>query len=157
MEEWFRTGNPPDHGDVSTGDAVAVRRASASPLRVTLAPRWTWLLAASGVGLVLVVGVCQLRAAFVGPAVAVLALGLAAGAVLLPQPTAQAVAAAQPGLLLAGLLLAAQFGWRWYRRWKVERLPTFSRVRPPSTPAAPPAARSSRPGGSVVPFEAHPS
>lgn len=161
MEEWFRTGNPADRGGGSAGDAVAVRRATSDPLSITLAPRLTWLLAASGIGLVLAFGVAQLRPVFIGPVVAVLALGLAAGVVLLPQPTAQAVAAAQPGLLLAVLLLAAQFGWRWYRKLRTTRVPTFSRVRPTST-ATPtstpaPAARSSRPGGSVVPFEAHPS
>lgn len=157
MEEWLRTGRDSDRGDPTPAEAVAVRRATADPLRVTLAPRWTWLLAASAAGLVLAVGLAQLRAVFVGPAVAVLALALAAGAVFLPQPTAQAVAAAQPGLALAAVLLAAQYGWRWYRTWRTGRVPTFSRIRPPSTPAAPPATLSSRPGGSVVPFEAHPS
>jgi hypothetical protein len=161
MEEWFRTGHPTDRNDGTTGDAVAVRRATADPLRITLAPRWTWLLAASGVGLVLAVGVALLRPVFIGPAVAVLALGLAAGVIFLPQPTAQAVAAAQPGLAIAVPLLAAVFGWRWYWKVRTRRVPTFSRVRPPSnpapTPTPPPAPRSSRPGGSVVPFEAHPS
>lgn len=160
MEQWLRDGNDVADGDVATGgDAVAVRRATADPLRITLAPRWVWLLTASAGGLLLVVGVGQLRAGLVGPAVAAIAVALAAGAVFLPQPTAQAVAAAQPGLALGVVVWTAQHGWRRYRRWRTERPSTFSRTLPPPESSVS-SARSSRNqggGGSVVPFEARPS
>ncbi len=132
MEAWLRNGGETDSPDSPTADAVAVRRAVATPLKVTLAPRWAWVLGASAVGLVLVVAVGLLRLSLVGPAAAVLAVGLACGAVFLPQPTAQAVGGAQPGLLLAVALLAGQWVWRWYRKRKTDRLPTFSRTLPPS-------------------------
>jgi hypothetical protein len=158
MEHWLRGGTDSDDGTPATGDAVAVRRATADPLRVTLAPRWAWALAACAVGLLLVAGVGQLKLAYIGPAVAAAAVLLAVGAIFLPQPTAQAVAAGQPGLLLGAVVLLAQFGWRTYRRSKTERLPTFSRTVPPSEPSAQ-TSRPSRPGNgeSVVPFEARPS
>jgi hypothetical protein len=157
MERWLRGGTDDGTGEAGS-EAVAVRRSNADPLRITLVSRWAWLVAATAVGLILVVGVGQLRPAFVGPAVAVTAVLLALGAIFLPQPTAQAVAAAQPGLLLGGLLLTAQYGWRWYRRVKADRRPTFSRT----LPSPDPSAASTRPsrtgsGGSVVPFEARPS
>lgn len=160
MEHWLRDGNDLADGDVATsGDAVAVRRATADPLRIALAPRWVWLLMASALGLLLVTGVGQLRVGVIGPVVAVVAVALAAGAVFLPQPTAQAVATAQPGLLLGAVALAAQHGWRWYRRWRTERLPTFSRTLPAPDPSSPSNRSSRNPnsGGSVVPFEARPS
>jgi hypothetical protein len=152
MERWVRDGNGGGEEAATTGDAVAVRRATADPLRVTLAPRLPWLLVASTVGLLLVAGLGQLRLTVVGPAVAVAAVGVAVAAVFLPQPSAQALAAAQPGLALGGLLLGVQFGWRRYRSWRAERRPTFSRT----LPAADPSSRTSS-GGSVVPFEARPS
>ncbi len=158
MEQWLRGGTDTDDATPASGDAVAVRRATADPLRVTLAPRWAWVLAACAVGLLLVAGVGQLRLAYIGPAVALVAVALAVGAIFLPQPTAQAVAAGQPGLLLGVLVLLAQFGWRTYRRWKTDRLPTFSRTVPPPEPTSQ-TSRTSRPGTgeSVVPFEARPS
>lgn len=157
MERWLRGGGDDGSGEAG-GEAVAVRRSNADPVRITLVSRWAWLVAATAVGLLVVAGIGQLRLAFVGPAVAVVAVGLALGAIFLPQPTAQAVAAAQPGLLLGGLLLAAQYGWRWYRRTKADRRPTFSRTLPPPDPSGA-SNRSSRTGsgGSVVPFEARPS
>jgi hypothetical protein len=90
----------------------------------------------------------------IGPAVAVAAVGLAVGAVFLPQPTAQVVAAAQPGLALGVAVLVGLVGWKWYRKWRAEVLPTFSRTLPPQESSR--ANRSSS-GGSVVPFEARPS
>lgn len=158
MERWVRDGTDVDDGTLASGDAVAVRRATADPLRVALAPRWAWLLAASAVGLVLVAAIGQLRLAFVGPAVAVVAVGLSAGAVFLPQPTAQAVAAAEPGVLLGVVILAAQHGWRWYRHWRTERVSTFSRTLPLPEPVVSSTRSSRNTGGeSVVPFEARPS
>ncbi len=158
MEQWLRGGSDSAGDTPASGDAVAVRRATADPLRVTLAPRWAWVLAASAAGLLLVAGVGQMRLALIGPAVALAAVALAVGAIFLPQPTAQAVAAAQPGLLLGAVVLLAQFGWRTYRRWKTDRLPTFSRTMPTAEPSAE-TSRTSRSGsgGSVVPFEARPS
>jgi hypothetical protein len=158
MEGWLRGGGEGDNSGEGNatlvGDAVAVRRATADPLRISLAPRWVWVLLASGAGLAAVAGLGQLRAGAVAAAVAVAAVGLGAGAIFFPQPTAQAVAAMQPGLALGAMALAGRYGWQWYRRWKVERRSTFSRTLPPSDPATPTAPRSSRPGGSVVPFEA---
>ncbi len=158
MERWLRGGTDTADGTPASGDAVAVRRATADPLRITLAPRWAWVLAACAVGLLLVAGVGQLRLTYIGPAVALAAVALAVGAIFLPQPTAQAVAAGQPGLLLGAVVLLAQFGWRTYRRWKTDRLPTFSRTVSPPEPSAQ-TSRTSRSGSgeSVVPFEARPS
>lgn len=158
MERWLRGGSEPADDPPAGGDAVAVRRATAEPLRLSLAPRWAWWVAACAIGLLLVAGIGQLRLGFVGPAVALAAVALAVGAIFLPQPTAQAVAACQPGFALGVVVLLAQFGWRTYRRWRTDRLPTFSRTAPPPEPTSQ-SARSSRTGsgGSVVPFEARPS
>jgi hypothetical protein len=158
LEQWLRGGGESAGDAPPAGEGVAVRRAAADPLRVTLAPRWAWLMVATAVGLLAVAGIGQLRPAVVGPAVAVLAVVLAAGAVFLPQPTAQAVAAAQPGLTLGVMVLAVQHGWRWYRNWQAERRSTFTRTRPATDPSTP-ATRSNRTGGSgsVVPFEARPT
>lgn len=154
MEQWLRGGSDSSADSATSGDAVAVRRTTADPLRVMLVPRWGWVLAACAAGLLLLVGIGQLRVGLIGPAVAVAAVGLAVGAVFLPQPTAQLVAAAEPGLALGVAVLVGLVGWKRYRKWRAEVLPTFSRTLPPQESSR--ANRSSS-GGSVVPFEARPS
>jgi hypothetical protein len=111
---------------------------------VYLVPRVGWVAGVSAAAFLIGLLLSRLRARWLGPAVAVLGVAVATGAAVAPQPAAQVVAAAQPGVVLLLTLLVGSAAWRWYARRRVERLPSFSRSRGsvpaaavvPATPAA---------------------
>jgi hypothetical protein len=136
-------------------------------LRLVLVPRVGGLLAGSLALVAAGLGLFALRSRpkLAGGLAVGLALAIGAAAFAWPQPAAQALAAAQPGLAVLGLGLGAY--WlvqRRYRR-KVEFLPAFTRVkagssltqsssrrpqpREPSTIDAPPPAAGSDPAWAV--------
>src|SRR5262249_59013861 len=131
-----------DSGQTGVGPPVEVRQAETVPVRVYLLRRDTWVLICSIAGFAGVLALILLpasvrrvlgRAALAGITVAVLAL---------PQPTAQVVFGAIPGL---AALAATASVYRWakarYRRratWPSGFAPAGSSLIPPSSP--PPSA-----------------
>jgi hypothetical protein len=135
LDRWLEGGAEPDtpaHG----GDAVTGRQAALGPVAGLAVPRAAWIVACSvlagGLGLLLT----RLRPRLVGPAVGLLGAVLAASAALLPQPTAEAAAAAQPGLAGLAALLLARAGAVRYARWRADHLPGFTRTVPELTATA---------------------
>jgi hypothetical protein len=171
FDRWFRSGEPDAGGNgphgPADGERLAARQNSPEPIRVARVP-WLALVIVCSVAVFLVVIVLTwLPAAAVGVAAALLGGAFGVGVVLYPQPAAQVVAAAQPGLALALVAVAVQSAFRWYVRRRVKHLPGFTRTRPepattgtasapqPATgsgvPAGPPSVRS-RPGSSGSPI-----
>ena len=134
LEQWLTAGTETDgEADAWTvpggGDTVAARQAVPDRVTVVLLPRVGWVAAVSAGAFLFGLLVSRLRSRWFGPAVAVVAVAVAVGTVLAPQPASQVVAAAQPGVFLLATLLLGAAAWRWYARRRVERLPSFSRSR----------------------------
>jgi hypothetical protein len=134
LEQWFRDGQElpgADDAEAAGGTGWVVRAAAPEPLRLVLVPRTAGLLAVSLVVLAAGLGLFALRRRpLAAGAMAVgLAAALVAAALLWPQPTAVALAAGQPGLVVLGLVfLGHWFLQKRYRR-KVVFLPGFKRVK----------------------------
>jgi hypothetical protein len=158
LERWFTSGGEPDPAAASAeGEPLTARQLAPEPLRVARAPWAALAIACSSAAFLIVVGLARLRAGASGAAVALVGGAVAVGAVLYPQPAAQAVAAAQPGLAAAAVALAAQAAVRWRVRRRVRYLPGFTRTPPDtataSVPLPAPSARS-RPGSTGQPAPA---
>ena len=153
LDRWFTAGVEPgpEAAPASDGEPVAVRQSAPDAVRVVRVP---WLALVVGCSLavfVAAVALTRLPTSAAGLLVAVLFGAFGAGAVLYPQPAAQAVAAGQPGLALGLFAVAVQTALRWRVRHRVAHLPGFTRTRPePSAVVVPSSATAapsrSRPG-----------
>lgn len=160
LEKWFNSGGEPDAGATAPaqeGEPLAARQLGPEPVRVARAPWVALAIVCSLLVFLVVVGLTWLPATAGGLAVTLLGGAFAVGAVLYPQPTAQAVAAAQPGFALGLAAVAVQAVVRWEVRRRVRHLPGFTRAAPEATTgSAPPPAPSapsarSRPGSTGTP------
>src|SRR5206468_4336376 len=97
----------------ASGDALTARQPVPGPVKLLLVPRAWWVGACSLAGLVVGYGLSRLRPWLLGPALACVGVAAAFAGVGWPQPTAQAAAAVQPGLLLLAVVLAGQSLVRW--------------------------------------------
>jgi len=150
LEQWLAAGTDPGADEPSgAGEALTARQPVPGPVKLLLVPRAWWVGACSLAGLVIGYGLSRLRPRLLGPALACVGVAAAFAGVAWPQPTAQAAAAVQPGLLLLAVVIAAQALVRWYYRRRVTHLPGFTRGRvEPVGSGSTPAARSSQQGGS---------
>jgi hypothetical protein len=122
-------------------DAVVVRQTTVRPVVVYQMPRVAWVLgcsfvAAAGCGLLIVASRRQRRLL-----IAVGIAGIAAGAILISQPMAQATFAALPGVIGFGVAVVL---YRWVRlrhRRRVARVVGFAR---PGSTLVRPSASSAR-------------
>ena len=156
LDRWFTTGvEPGPEAAPADGEPVAVRQAAPEAVRVVRVPWLALVVGCSLVVFVAAVSLTRLPTSAAGLLVAILGGAFGAGAVLYPQPAAQAVAAGQPGLALGLAAVVVQALFRWRARHRVAHLPGFTRTRPEpsgaavpsSATGAPPAASSrSRPG-----------
>jgi hypothetical protein len=162
LDRWLRDGVEADAVEPPPavppgGEVVAVRQPALGPLTLIAVPRTAWVAGASFLAFATAVGLARLRAAALGPAVLLLAVTATAAAVVLPHPTAQFVAAAQPGLLSAAVLVAGTAAADWYQRRKADRLPAFSRGPSGAAPTPLPPASAGRPSGVPQPVPIEPS
>ncbi len=134
LDAWLTSGSEPDTPP-DGGGSVTGRQPVLAPVAALAVPRagWVagWSLLAGGVGL----GLSRLTRRRLGLAAGLLGVLLAVAATLLPQPTAEAAAAAQPGLAGLAALLTARAAGREYARWRADNLPGFTRRRPDHLPA----------------------
>ena len=128
VERWLTTGVEP--GEPASpwefGDATLLARPG-GPVRIVAVPRGAFVGGASGLAFALGLGLAS-AGRWRRALVPLTAIGVAAAALLAPQPAGQALAAALPGLALGLVALAA---WRvraWRHRRLVERLPAFRRI-----------------------------
>jgi hypothetical protein len=168
FDRWFRSGEP-DAGanGPADGERIAARQTSPEPVRVARVPWVALVIVCSVAAFLVVIVLTWLPTAAVGVAVALLGGAFGVGVVLYPQPAAQVVAAAQPGLVVALVAVVVQAVFRWYVRRRVRHLPGFTRTHPEppttgtasapqpaagsGTPASPPSVRS-RPGSTGTPI-----
>ena len=133
LEHWFNSGGEPDAGGltpVQEGEPLVARQNAPDTLRVARAP-WTALVIVCSLVVFLVALVLtRLNAVASGLVVTLLGGAFGVAAVLYPQPAAQAVAAGQPGLVIALLALGVQAVVRWQVRRRVRYLPGFTRTAP---------------------------
>ena len=153
LEQWLAGGTEPGPDDLpAAGDAFTARQPVPGPVRLLLVPRVWWVGACSLAALVVGYGLARLRPVLLGPGLAVVGVAAAVAGVGWPQPTAQAAAAVQPGLLLLAVVLAGQALVKWYYRRRVTHLPGFTRTgaEPVGSGSAPAAPRSSQATGSAA-------
>lgn len=149
LELWLAGGTDPGTDDAA-GDALTARQPVPGPVKLILVPRPWWVGACSLVALIVGYGFSRLRPALLGPGLALVGILAAAAGVGWPQPTAQAAAAVQPGLLLLVVVLAGQALVKWYYRRRVTHLPGFTRGRAEPAGSGPaPAARSATASAAV--------
>jgi len=162
LERWLAAGTTADAEPAESwtvpdgGETTAAAQAAPAAVTVFLVPRVGWVAGVSAGAFLFGLLASRLRARWLGPLVALLGVGVAVGAAFAPQPAAQVIAAAQPGVVLLALMLLGSAAWRWYARRRIERLPSFRRSRG-TTAAAPnlPSAtgRSSRGPSAEVSLE----
>ncbi len=157
LERWFNSGEPDAGGWASAqeGEPLAVRQTAPDAVRVFRAPWLAFVIVCSLVVFLVVILLTWLTPIAAGLVVTVLCGVFAVVAVLYPQPAAQAVAAGQPGLVIALLAVTVQALVRWEIRRRVRYLPGFTRTLPEAIAGtAPtgsvPSARS-RPASTGVP------
>ncbi len=132
MDAWLKTGqDAPDTSpwQSAISDSVAGRQTSPRGIPVVLIPRLAWVVAWSGVLLLLGLAASQLRLIWCCLGLAPVGIALACASAVCPQGLAQVLAAMQPGAVLLAFALATLFAWRFYRARRLERLPGFSRDR----------------------------
>lgn len=163
LERWFRQVAEPDASATEepppliAGEHLTFRQDVPGPVWVVRVPRVGIVILCSLVAFVFGLILTRMSAPTVGVLLLVLAGGLAATAALMPQPAAQAAAAALPGLLALTVVLVAQAAWRWYQRRRLTHLPSFTRTRiEPTTasaivlsPVSSPSARNGLAPGST--------
>jgi hypothetical protein len=147
LDRWFRDGAEVNDSATVAAEVLAARQPNAGPLRVCHVPRAGLILVCSVLVFLVELLLTRLPRRWVPPALTVLGGLVAAGAVLYPQPAAQAVGAAEPGQAAAVLAFAVMLAVRWYHRHRVTHLPGFTRTRPLPDPSA----------GTVVPALPAPS
>jgi len=132
LEQWLAGASetPSEGEEPPASDVLTARQPILGPVPIVSVRRGWWIGACSLVALVLGYGLSRLRPALLGPALAVLGLGVAVPAAGWPQLAAHAAAASVPGLLASAILLAALATLRWSHRRRAARLPGFTRVRP---------------------------
>jgi hypothetical protein len=143
LDRWLALGSEPRPEDTlsgAEGEAVAIYQTAPTPVRVARIP-WLVLVVgcsfATGFAMLLVIWVPGTGR---GVLVAVLGGAVGAFAVLFPQPAAQAIAAAQPGVVLALAALGVLGASRWHAHRQVTYLPGFTRTMPEPSAVAPGAA-----------------
>ena len=158
LEQWLAGSAeaPPDSEEPPGSSAMTARQAVLGPVALVPVRRGWWIAVCSLVALVVGYGLARLRPGLLGPALALVGVGIAVPAAGWPQLAAQAVAASVPGLLgLVGVLGVLAL-IRWVYRRRIARLPGFTRIRPDSVLAKSSTAGSRLPtmSGSAVVLEA---
>ncbi len=144
MEWWLRTGEEVAISVAEDAEGVAARQSTLAPLTIVRVPRTAMIIACSVVAFVLVLFLARLSGALIGPAVAVFAAIIGIVAALYPQPAAQTVGAAQPGLLAALAVLLVLAAAKWSHRRRITRMPGFSRSVPEASAPRLPMPSSAR-------------
>jgi hypothetical protein len=149
LDQWLRDGAEPISVESPlpspSGEVFATRQPALAPLRLILVPGLAWVVGSSFAAVAVVVGLTRLRSNLLGSALVALAVVAAVLTLTLPQPGAQFVTAAQPGLAVAAAFFVGRAAFRRYRA--TDRRPSSFRstlpfpVEHPST--APPAPRGS--------------
>ena len=163
LDQWFAAGTDPDSEPTSGGvpvpsadpDALTARQPVPAVVKVYRVPRTLWVGASSMLALLLVLGVSRLRPELLGATVALLGGGIAVLSVIWPQPMAQFASGAQPGLVLAAIVLFSQMVLRWYHRRRINHLPGFTRSYPDTgsgLPSGLPTLPSNGTGSNLVPL-----
>ncbi|HET6573394.1 MAG TPA: hypothetical protein VFG68_07320 [Fimbriiglobus sp.] len=160
LDRWMADGTDPDADGEPTaagapsGDALTAVQPALGPVMLYRFSRVRFAAVCSLAALVLGLAVSRLRPGLIGPVLGAAGVVVAVLAAGWPQPTAQAAAAALPGVVGLAAVLGGLAAVRWYYRRQVTHLPGFTRVPTtlaPSTPngAPPTGPRSSQPGSSA--------
>ena len=144
LEKWWREGRSSDSDSVAPVESLLLTQSALLPVNLALVPSGPWIAAVSFLAFLLVLGIQRLRWAWRGPLLAASMVGGVVGALVWPQLSAQVLAAAQYGIAFGLVVLGILELRKWLARRRIERLPTFSRLRPPSNPEIPLGSRPSR-------------
>lgn len=133
QERWLTDGS--DTAGPAAAEWAVVTQPAPRPVAVTPVPLLAWVAGCSFFGFAVALGVSRVRPRLVGLVAVCVAVVVTATGVVVPQPTAQFVAAAQPGVAVA---LVVSVGSVIVSRWPTRaerRRPTF-RTDPPASPPA---------------------
>jgi hypothetical protein len=133
LERWFLTGTA-DGSANGAGESAVLRVPAPVTVSFVHLPRTAFLIGCSVAVLFIGLVLSRFPGWLAGPALAVIAGGIAIAATLYPQPATQFAAAAEPGFAALILVLLFQTAARWYYRQRVTYLPGFARTAP--TPSA---------------------
>jgi len=157
LEQWLAgTAEPAaDSEEPPPASAITARQPVYGPVSIVPVRRGWWIAGCSLITLVMGYGLSRLRPGLLGPALAILGLGLAVPTAGWPQLAAQTVAAAVPGFLGLVILLGVLALIRWIYRRRIARLPGFTRIRPDSVLSRTSSANNRLPvvSGSAVVLE----
>jgi hypothetical protein len=150
-DRWFVHGTEPnDTATGAEGETLMVRQSAPEPVRVARVPWLALVIGWSLVAALLILLPTWLPASVSGVLVALLAGTFCAAALLYPQPTAQVLAAAQPGQVLGVFAALVQALIRWQVRQRVAHLPGFTRTLPEPSAVGPSTAGGSQAAVSVA-------
>lgn len=134
LEHWFHQGidaddNSEDGAPAISGEHLTFRQESPAPISVVRVPRGAFLAGCSLLAFAIGLMLSRMSGPMAGLLGLLLAGGIAAAAVAIPQPAAQAASAALPGVIALTAVLVGQAVWRWQQRRRMTYLPGFTRTR----------------------------
>jgi hypothetical protein len=132
LEKWLAEGQEPVGSpakDWEMADAnVTLEGPGLVPLQVVAVPVLLWIFAVSLVVLFAGLLIARLPRRAIGASLAMVSAVVVIAGFLWPQPAGQALAAAEPGLLLLIVILTLRRFVEWRYRRRLARMPGFSRV-----------------------------
>jgi hypothetical protein len=132
LDQWIASGQEPVAGESGGWEmksaGLTARQAGLTPMRLVVVQRTAWYASISLIVLATGLLLSRLPQRAVGAILALLVPAVVIVGFIWPQPTGQALMAAQPGLAILACIIILQRFLHWRYRRQLARLPGFSRI-----------------------------